>query len=175
MGIEFRGSYAEVIKSDKLAEIVPEAWCGVLKLLREDVKEPEQFLTVMAYLWLVDDYGIDKIDPNWLKPNSALFNEKDGVNNRVAEYDWAFDKLGNDFAEATKVGESTMDLDMGYNCDSDGVQYDSELVGPYFCVLGCYEPTPAAKALVDNKTIERRWGIPMLMQTTTGRTTGPGA
>lgn len=39
MGMGFSGSYAEVIESEKLAAIAPEAWSGVLKLLAEDVKE----------------------------------------------------------------------------------------------------------------------------------------
>lgn len=161
MGMGFSGSYAEVIESNKLAEIVPEAWSGILKLLTEDVKEPDWFLTVMAYLWNSDIYGYTDIDPYWLNPESAFLNDEDedAVNQRITEYDWAFGKLRNDFTEATAVGDSKLELGMGYHdSDADGDRYD-EVDGAYFYVDGCYEPTPAAKKLLNDGTIERQWFV----------------
>lgn len=161
MGMGFAGAFADVIEDETLAKIVPEAWSGVLKLLAEDVKEQDWFLTVMAYLWMPDIYGVESVDPDWLKPESALLNDEDEdvVNQRITEYDWAFDKLRNDFTEATKVGESKLELCMGYHdCDSSGDRYD-EVNGAYFHVDGCYEPTPAAKDLIKDFLIERRWFV----------------
>jgi len=161
MGMGFSGAYAEVIEDEKLATIAPEAWSGVLKLLTEDVKDQSWFLTVMAYLWMPDQYGVESIDPDWLHPESALLNDEDEdvFNQRITEYDQAFNKLRDDFTEATKVGESKLELDMGYhNCDSEGDRYD-EVDGAYFCVDGCYAPTPAAAQLLENQTIERRWFV----------------
>lgn len=160
MGMGFSGAYADAIESEKLAEIVPEAWSGVLKLLDEDVKEQGCFLTVMAYLWMPDQYGVESIDPDWLYPESALNDEDEDVfNQRIAEYDLAFNKLRNDFTETTADGESKLELDMGYHdCDSEGDGYD-EVDGAYFCVGGCYAPTPAAEPLLANNIIERRWFV----------------
>lgn len=161
MGMGFSGSYAEVIEDEKLADIVPEAWSGVLKLLAEDVKEQDCFLTVMAYLWNSDIHGYESIDPDWLKPESAFLNDEDEdvVNQRITEYDWAFDKLRNDFADATAVGDSRLELGMGYHdCDAEGDRYD-EVDGAYFYVDGCYEPAPAAKELLKDGTIERKWFV----------------
>jgi hypothetical protein len=161
MGMGFAGAFADVIKDENLAEIVPEAWSGVLKLLAEDVKEQDWFLTVMAYLWMPDIYGIESIDPDWLKPESAFLNDEDEdvVNKRITEYDWVFDKLRNDFTEATKVGESELELCMGYHdSDSSGDRYD-EVSGAYFHVDGCYAPTPAAKDLIKDSIIERQWFV----------------
>jgi len=159
MGMGFSGAFAEVIEDEKLADIAPEAWSGVLKLLAEDVKEQDWFLTVMAYLWNSDIHGYESIDPDWLKPESAFLNDEDEgvVNQRITEYDWAFDKLRNDFADATAVGDSRLELGMGYHdCDAEGDRHD-EVNGAYFYVDGCYEPTAAAKELLKDGTIERRW------------------
>ena len=163
MGMGFSGAFAEVIEPDKLSAIVPDAWKHLQDLLAEDKAEGDHdwSLNIMAYLWMSDIYGIDSIDPDWLKPESVFLNDEDEgvVNKRITEYDWAFDKLRNDFTDATKVGESKLELDMGYhNCDSEGDRYD-EVDGPYFCVNGCYEPTAAAKDLIKDLTIERRWFV----------------
>ena len=161
MGMGFSGAYAEVIEADKLAEIVPEAWSGVLKLLAEDVKEQDWFLTAMTYLWNSDVYGVAEICPECLHPESVFLNDEDedAVNQRITEYDRAFNKLQEDFAAATQVGDSKLKLGMGYHdSDFEGDRYD-EVSGPYFYVEGCYAPTPAAKPLLDNETIKRNWFV----------------
>lgn len=163
MGMGFSGSYAEVIETDKLAEIAPVAWQGIQSLLTEDVADGEQdlFLQVMAYLWLSDNYGADMIDDSWLKPESALHGNADEevFEQRVKLYEDAFDLLRKEFETATAVGDSKLELYMGYHdCDSDGDRYD-EVDGAYFCVGGCYAPTPAAKGLLEDRTIERKWFV----------------
>lgn len=158
MGMGFSGAYAEVIEPDKLAEIAPASWSEVLKLLTEDVTSQDLFLTVMAHLWIPDMF--EDIDPDWLIPDSTLWSDdEDTVNQRIAQYALVFDKLRNEFTNATKVGESTLELDMDYHdSDSCGDRYD-EVSGPYFQVHGCYEPTPAAKDLIKNSIVERRWFV----------------
>lgn len=163
MGMGFIGSYAEVIEPDKLAAIAPAAWQGIQSLLTEDVADGEQdlFLQVMAYLWMPDQYGADMINDNWLKPESPLYSgaDEEAFEQRVKLYEDAFDLLRKEFEAATAVGDSKLELYMGYHdCDAEGDRYD-EVDGAYFWVDGCYDPTPAAKGLLKDGTIECRWFV----------------
>jgi hypothetical protein len=161
MGMGFSGAYAEVIEPDKLQSLVPDVWKKLKGLLSEDVKDESMEMTVLAYLWMPDNYGLDIVDPEWLNESSNLLNDEDDtiVDQRIAEYDQAFDELRKAFTDATAVGDSKLELDMGYHdCDAVGDRYD-EVNGPYFCVDGCYAVTPAAKQLIEDRVIERCWFV----------------
>ena len=132
--------------------------------------------TAAAHAWIVSIESIRELCPNEVKACEDAFtacsNEEDG------EMTW--DSFANDmemddckvegnpllmweilckaFAEATKTGDSHLELNIGCYYEDDGDRYDDLEDGAYFWVEGMMQLTPAGERFKD-KIEQKSWTI----------------
>lgn len=132
MGMGYGANYADVIKPEAVAKIVPDAY-----------KAFEDALKAM---------GID------FEELCRIIAECDNDNGHEQACQDAMEALNDAFYKATITEDKGLQLCSGYHREDDGDRYD-EVTGGYFELHGVYQKSPAAERFADVLGLERRFYV----------------
>jgi hypothetical protein len=151
MSMGFVSGYADVIKKEFIAQLLPGTWSILAAMVAEDLE------TFQEFTFGKEDPELDYLAAMYQWPDNF---EGDFDDDRIEAYQNTLQQLFTEFSEATKQGESVLALGLGYhNCDDDGSKYD-DINGGYFCIGNVWQLTPAAAALPEG-TFERQTFVTM--------------
>jgi hypothetical protein len=147
MSSDYAATYVDQVDETFVRETCPTEYQAFVDALRRYGLEMEQ--AARYFMW-------EQRDTGYLTDDLAVPKDRDRTEYTeacVREVQSAWDALRQAFAAATAVGESRLELSLGFHDPEEGGAYD-EVEGVYWHVYGAYQLSPAGQKYERN--IERK-------------------